>query len=153
MNLGYRKGVGVFLLNKNKHVWVGKRLDVKNNFWQMPQGGIDSGENAKEAMMRELLEEIGTNNIKIIGTSKEWLSYNIPKELVKKIWKGRYLGQSQKWFACRFVGKENEINLNTRNPEFTDWKWIKPQLLMKSVIPFKRELYKKILEIFKDLYN
>lgn len=153
MNLDYRKGVGIFLLNKNKQVWVGKRLDVKNNFWQMPQGGIDSGESEKEAMMRELLEEIGTNNIKIIGTSKEWLSYNIPKELVKKIWKGRYLGQSQKWFACRFVGKENEINLNTRNPEFTDWKWIKPQLLMKSVIPFKRELYKKILEIFKDLYN
>ena len=153
MNLDYRKGVGIFLLNKNKQVWVGKRLDVKNDFWQMPQGGIDSGESEKEAMMRELLEEIGTNNIKIIGTSKEWLSYNIPKELVRKIWKGRYLGQSQKWFACRFVGKENEINLNTRNPEFTDWKWIKPQLLMKSVIPFKRELYKKILEIFKDLYN
>ena len=153
MNLGYRKGVGVFLLNKNKQVWVGKRLDVKNNFWQMPQGGIDSGENAKEAMMRELLEEIGTNNIKIIGTSKDWLSYNIPKEIVRKIWKGRYLGQSQKWFACKFVGKENEINLNTRNPEFTDWKWMKPQLLMKNVIPFKRELYKKILEMFKDLYN
>lgn len=153
MNLGYRKGVGVFLLNKSKQVWVGKRLDVKNNFWQMPQGGIDIGESEKEAMMRELLEEIGTNNIKIIGTSKNWLSYDIPTKLAGKIWKGRYLGQSQRWFACEFVGKENEINLNTRNPEFADWKWIKPQLLMRNVIPFKRELYKKILEIFKELYN
>ena len=153
MNLNYRKGVGVFLLNKKKHVWVGKRIDVKNNFWQMPQGGIDGGENDREAMMRELLEEIGTNNIKILGTSKDWLSYDLPVELVGKIWKGQYSGQSQKWFACEFTGNENEINLNTTNPEFDDWKWIKPQMLLKHVIPFKREMYKKILEIFKDFYN
>lgn len=153
MNLNYRKGVGVFLLNKKKHVWVGKRIDVKNNFWQMPQGGIDGGENDREAMMRELLEEIGTNNIKILGTSEDWLSYDLPVELVGKIWKGQYSGQSQKWFACEFTGNENEINLNTTNPEFDDWKWIKPQMLLKHVIPFKREMYKKILEIFKDFYN
>ncbi len=153
MNLSYRKGVGVFLLNKRKHVWVGKRLDIKNNFWQMPQGGIDFGESEKEAMMRELSEEIGTNNIKILGTSRDWLNYDLPNELVGKIWKGRYVGQSQMWFACELRGNENEINLNTSAPEFVDWKWIKPQLLIKYVIPFKRELYKKILEIFKDFYT
>lgn len=153
MSLNYRKGVGVFLLNKKKQVWVGKRLDIKNNFWQMPQGGIDFGESEKEAMMRELSEEIGTNNIKILGTSRDWLNYDLPNELVGKIWKGRYVGQSQMWFACELKGNENEINLNTSAPEFVDWKWIKPQLLIKYVIPFKRELYKKILEIFKDFYT
>ncbi len=153
MNLNYRKGVGIFLLNKKKHVWVGRRLDVKSNFWQLPQGGIDSGETEKEAMMRELLEEIGTNNVKILGISQDWLHYDLPKNLVGKIWQGRYIGQSQKWFACEFKGDENEINLNFCTPEFADWKWIKPQSLTKYVIPFKRELYKKILEIFKDLYS
>ena len=152
MNLGYRKGVGVFLLNKSKQVWVGKRLDVKNNFWQMPQGGIDTGESEKEAMMRELLEEIGTNNIKIIGISKNWLSYDIPTELVGKIWKGRYLGQSQKWFVCEFLDEDSKINLNFHKPEFCEWRWIKPELLTKVVIPFKKKLYEEILKAFKDYY-
>ena len=119
MSGDYRLGVGIFLLNKEKKLWVGKRIDFKTDFWQMPQGGIDENESPKQAMIRELGEEVGLKkNFQIIDESKQWLSYMLPSELKEKIWKGRYIGQKQKWFVCNFLGSDNEINLNLTNRNF-----------------------------------
>lgn len=149
----YRLGVGIFLLNKNKKLWVGKRIDnATGNYWQMPQGGIDNYESFKDAMMRELKEEIGTNKIKILREKKELLNYDLPIQIRKKIWQGKYKGQSQKWFACLFEGKDKEININYFKPEFSEWKWINPNDALNFVIPFKKKLYIQILEEFKKLY-
>jgi putative (di)nucleoside polyphosphate hydrolase len=112
MKSNYRMGVGIFLLNKDKKLWVGKRIDFKSNFWQMPQGGIDNNESPREAMIRELGEEVGlTKNFDILGETKNWLNYHLPKELKEKVWNGKYVGQKQKWFACNFFGHDKEINL------------------------------------------
>lgn len=147
----YRKGVGIFLINKKKKLWIGKRINSEK-FWQMPQGGIDNMETEDEAMKRELLEEIGTNKIQIICKSKDHLRYDIPKNLIKKLWKGKYLGQSQRWFACKFLGVDKDINLNLHKPEFSSWKWIDPYDIMNLVIPFKKEMYLQILSEFKEYY-
>ena len=147
----YRKGVGIFLINKKKKLWIGKRINSEK-FWQMPQGGIDNMETEDEAMKRELLEEIGTNKIQIICKSKDHLRYDIPKNLIKKLWKGKYLGQSQRWFACKFLGVDKDINLNLHKPEFSSWKWIDPYDIMNLVIPFKKEMYLQILGEFKEYY-
>ena len=123
----YRMGVGIFLLNEKKKLWVGKRIDFKTNFWQMPQGGIDCNESPKEAMIRELGEEVGLKkNFKIVDETKNWLSYQLPQEIKKKVWNGKYVGQKQKWFACKFFGLDDEINLESHKPEFSEWKWIRP---------------------------
>jgi putative (di)nucleoside polyphosphate hydrolase len=149
----FRKGIGVFLINEKNQLWVGKRIDFKSNYWQMPQGGIDNDENPREAMIRELGEEVGIKkNYEILMELEQWLSYLLPDYLKKVVWEGRYVGQIQKWFACRFYGKDEEINLETHKPEFKDWKWIKPQDVMKSVIPFKKKLYRDVLKGFKNLY-
>jgi|TARA_B100000287_G_scaffold257038_2_gene241655 putative (di)nucleoside polyphosphate hydrolase len=149
----YRKGVGIFLLNKNNKLWVGKRIDFKSDYWQMPQGGIDKNESPQEAMMRELSEEVGiTKNYEILKESKGWLSYNLPQSLKKVVWGGKYIGQTQKWYACRFYGKDEEFDLKTHKPEFEDWKWIKPVEATNFIVPFKKELYKKILKNFDGLY-
>jgi len=149
----YRKGVGIFLLNKQNKLWVGKRIDFKNNYWQMPQGGIDDGETPKQAMVRELAEEVGIKkNYKILNETEDWYSYNLPSELVNVIWKGKYVGQKQKWFLCKFFGNDMEIKLDAHTPEFEDWKWIEPGQAMNNVIPFKKELYANILESFKQYY-
>jgi putative (di)nucleoside polyphosphate hydrolase len=149
----FRKGIGVFLINEKNKLWVGKRIDFKNDYWQMPQGGIDDGEDPREAMIRELGEEVGIKkNYEILMELEQWLSYLLPDYLKKVVWEGRYVGQIQKWFACRFYGKDEEINLETHKPEFKDWKWIKPQDVMKSVIPFKKKLYRDVLKGFKNLY-
>jgi len=149
----FRKGIGVFLINEKNQLWVGKRIDFKNDYWQMPQGGIDNDEDPKEAMIRELGEEVGIKkNYEILMELEQWLSYLLPDYLKKVVWEGRYVGQIQKWFACRFYGKDEEINLETHKPEFKDWKWIKPQDVMKSVIPFKKKLYRDVLKGFKNLY-
>ena len=149
----FRKGIGVFLINTNNQLWVGKRIDFKNDYWQMPQGGIDDGEDPREAMIRELGEEVGIKkNYEILMELEQWLSYLLPDSLKKVVWGGRYVGQIQKWFACRFYGKDEEINLETHKPEFKDWKWIKPQDVMKSVIPFKKKLYRDVLKGFENLY-
>ncbi len=146
----YRLGVGIFLLNKEKKLWVGKRIDFKTDFWQMPQGGIDENESPKQAMVRELGEEVGLKkNFQIADESKQWLSYMLPSELKEKVWKGRYIGQKQKWFVCNFFGSDAEINLNTHKPEFSDWKWINPKDAIKFVVPFKKDLYLKILHAFE----
>ena len=152
MNLPYRNGVGIFLLNKEKKLWIGKRVDNNEDFWQMPQGGIDPKESDSEAMMRELKEEIGTNNIKVLCKSEEKFFYDLPKEFINKVWSGRYKGQAQQWYACEFIGSDNEINLNYHKPEFSEWKWIEPEKILDLVIPFKKNLYKKILDAFKNNY-
>ena len=148
----YRNGVGIFLLNKNKKLWVGKRIDSDSKFWQMPQGGIDTGEKEDDAMKRELKEEIGTNNVNILMKSEDWFQYDLPQELMKSIWKGKYNGQRQKWYACEIVDDDNKINLNYHKPEFSEWKWIEPRLAIDLVIPFKKSMYEKILDTFIVLY-
>ena len=149
----FRRGVGIFLINKNNQLWVGKRIDFKNDYWQMPQGGIDKDENPKQAMIRELSEEVGIKkNYEILMELDGWLSYSLPSSRKKIVWGGKYLGQTQKWFACRFFGKDDEFDLETHQPEFDDWKWIKPEDAMKFVVPFKKKLYMDVLKGFKNLY-
>ena len=148
----FRRGVGIFLINKNNQLWVGKRIDFKNDYWQMPQGGIDKDENPKQAMIRELSEEVGIKkNYEILMELDGWLSYSLPSSLKKIVWGGKYLGQTQKWFACRFW-KRRQFDLETHQPEFDDWKWIKPEDAMKFVVPFKKKLYMDVLKGFKNLY-
>tara|TARA_B100001996_G_scaffold358150_1_gene322524 strand:+ start:779 stop:1273 length:495 start_codon:yes stop_codon:yes gene_type:complete len=143
-NLPLRLGVGVVLLNQENKVFVGKRIDNPENYWQMPQGGIDSNEDFLHAAKRELEEETGIKSVKIVKELNYWTTYNLPKNLVGKIWKGKYKGQKQKWFIMKFFGKNNEININTKNPEFMDWKWIKPSELAKNVVNFKIDVYQII---------
>ena len=149
----FRKGIGVFLINTNNQLWVGKRMDFKNDYWQMPQGGIDNNESPRQAMIRELSEECGIKkNYEILMELEEWLSYSLPSSLKKIVWGGRYVGQTQKWFACRFVGKDKEFDLQTHKPEFQEWKWIRPEDATRFVVPFKKKLYKDVLKSFEDLY-
>ena len=146
----YRIGVGIILLNEEKKVFVGKRTDIKSKFWQMPQGGVVKEENMEDAAYRELYEETGIKRAKIVLKSKKWFQYNIPLPLKKKIWKGKYLGQKQKWFVMKFSGDEKkDINLNISKAEFCDWKWVNLNELENLIVPFKKEMYKKILKEFK----
>ena len=146
----YRIGVGIILLNEEKKVFVGKRIDIKSEFWQMPQGGINKNEKMEDAAYRELYEETGIKKAKIILRSKKWFQYNIPLALKKKLWKGKYLGQKQKWYVMKFKGNERkDINLNISEAEFCDWKWINLNELESLIVSFKKEMYKKILKEFK----
>ena len=140
-----RKGVGIIVLNKNNYVFVGKRKDNPTDKWQMPQGGIDVGENYIDAMKRELIEETSIKNIKILKEIENTYQYELPNNLVGIIWKGKFRGQKQKWFITRFLGTDNEININTKHPEFIDWKWIEPKLLPKVIVNFKKDLYINLL--------
>ena len=150
----YRKCVGMMIINIKKEVLVGKRIDHPSGYWQMPQGGIDENENPEEAVWREMREEIGTNNANMIKQSKQWINYEIPSEtLVTLPWGNIYVGQTQMWFAFKFKGNEEEIDTNTENPEFSEWKWTHHHLLVENIVPFKREVYKKILIEFKELFN
>jgi len=142
--LPLRIGVGIILLNNENKIFVGKRIDNPEKFWQMPQGGINNNESSLEAAIRELREETGIKNIKLIKELNEWLEYNLPDNLLGKIWKGKYRGQKQKWFIMRFIGSDSEINVKTKNPEFLDWKWIKISELTGIVVKFKVEVYKKL---------
>ena len=141
-----RKGVGIIVLNKNNHVFVGKRKDNPTDKWQMPQGGIDAGENYIDAMKRELIEETSIKNIKILKEIENTYQYELPNNLVGIIWKGKFRGQKQKWFITRFLGTDNEININTKHPEFIDWKWIEPKLLPDVIVNFKKDLYHNLLK-------
>lgn len=147
----YRSGVGIFLLNKTKKLWVGKRID-SNFYWQMPQGGIDNSETILQAMKRELKEEIGTDNVKVLSQTKNWIKYDLPKNLIPKLWNGKFLGQKQMWFACQFNGKDDDINLNLHEPEFKEWKWISPTESLNNVVPFKKKVYEIVLNKFKEFY-
>ena len=145
-----RNGVGVVVLNSNNKVFVGKRRDNPVDKWQMPQGGIDEGESHLEAMKRELFEETNIKSIEILKEIDGFFEYELPKNLVGIIWKGKFRGQKQKWFIVRFIGNENEINLQTRNPEFIEWKWIAPDELPKTIVDFKKKMYVELLKIIKD---
>jgi putative (di)nucleoside polyphosphate hydrolase len=139
------------LLNSANLVFVARRIDMAEEAWQMPQGGIDSGEEARDAAFRELKEEIGTDKATILAESRGWLRYDLPAELAAQAWGGRYRGQRQKWFAMRFTGSDSDIDLATHHPEFSDWKWSTPASLPQFIIPFKRQLYADILAEFAPL--
>jgi len=142
--LPLRIGVGIVLLNHENKVFVGKRIDNPNNYWQLPQGGVDKNENLLIAAKRELEEETGIRSTKLLGEIEDWLIYYLPQNLLGKIWKGKYKGQKQKWFFMKFLGKEEEININTKKPEFLDWKWIMPTELPNVVVDFKLKTYKRL---------
>ena len=143
-NLPLRDGVGIVVLNKSNKIFVGKRIDNPKNFWQMPQGGIDPGEEYLSAALRELKEETGIQSVDLIKEIDELLTYELPPNLLGIIWKGKYRGQKQKWFIMRFNGNDKEINLNTHKPEFMDWKWIDISDITKVAVSFKLNIYKKI---------
>jgi len=144
--LPMRSGVGIIVLNKKNKVFVGKRKDNPGDQWQMPQGGIDVGENYIDAMKRELIEETSIRNIKIIKQIEQTYQYQLPDNLIGIIWKGKFRGQKQKWFITRFLGNDNEININTKYPEFIDWKWIDPKMLPNVIVNFKKDLYLNLLK-------
>ena len=141
-----RKGVGIILLNNKNKVFVGKRRDNPGDKWQMPQGGVDKGEDNFTAMQRELIEETSIKNIKIIKEIENVFEYELPENLVGIIWKGKFRGQKQKWFIARFLGQDSEINLNTKHPEFIKWKWLEPEKLPDVIVDFKKNLYLKLLK-------
>tara|TARA_B100000900_G_C20425657_1_gene652808 strand:- start:299 stop:769 length:471 start_codon:yes stop_codon:yes gene_type:complete len=143
--LPMRIGVGIILLNKHNHVFVGKRKDNPVNKWQMPQGGVDKGEDFITAMRRELAEETSIKNIKVLKEIEYMFEYELPKNLIGIIWKGKFRGQKQKWFIARFLGHDNEINLKTNHQEFIDWKWLDPKKLPDVIVNFKKKLYVKLL--------
>ena len=149
----YRRCVGMMILNNIKEILVGRRLDHPSGFWQMPQGGIDENENPEEAVWREMMEEIGTNKAKLLKVSSQWINYDIPSETLKTLpWGHKYIGQTQKWFAFQFTGEENDVNVGTINPEFSEWKWTKINSIVDEIVPFKRDVYSVILEEFKDIF-
>ena len=151
--LPLRIGVGIVLLNSENKVFVGKRIDNPGVFWQMPQGGVDNNEKFSDAALRELNEETSIKSVEIIKEIENWHTYKLPGYLLGKIWKGKYKGQKQKWFIMKFIGEEKEINLNTKRPEFLDWKWIEPKNLIKVVVNFKLKIYKEILKEIEKILN
>tara|TARA_B100000900_G_C20162062_1_gene546310 strand:+ start:25 stop:492 length:468 start_codon:yes stop_codon:yes gene_type:complete len=142
--LPMRLGVGIIVLNKKNEVFVGKRKDNPIDKWQMPQGGIDNKEKPLDAMKRELIEETSIEKIEILREIEDWLEYELPSHLVGKIWKGKYRGQTQKWFIVRFTGDEKEINIKTKKPEFIEWKWINYEYLPDVIVDFKKNVYKRL---------
>ena len=151
--LPMRNGVGVIILNNENKVFVGKRKDNPVNKWQMPQGGVEKGESYLSAMKRELYEETSIKSINILREIDGFFEYELPKNLVGIIWKGKFRGQKQKWFIAKFIGDENEINLQTKNPEFIEWKWIIPDDLPKTIVDFKKKMYVELLEIINDFID
>ena len=144
--LPMRNGVGIIVLNKKDQVFVGKRKDNPGDKWQMPQGGVNEGEDYITAMKRELSEETSISSIEILKELEKIYHYELPENLIGIIWRGKYRGQKQKWFITRFVGNESEINLNTKHAEFIDWKWIEPKLLPEVIVNFKKNLYLNLLK-------
>ena len=148
LNLTYRQGVGMVIFNSNGHVLIAERLDSIGS-WQMPQGGIDKDEAPEVAVFREMEEEIGTRNAEIIGMMDEWLHYDFPAHLARKLWEGKYCGQQQKWFAMRFLGQDSDIRLETHtHPEFSQWKWVPIYELLDYIVPFKRTTYERVIKEF-----
>lgn len=146
--LPYRPCVGIMLLNPRGLVFVARRIDMPSEAWQMPQGGVDDGEAPAQAAIRELREEIGTDKAEVLAESRQWLNYDLPVELVGKLWGGRYRGQTQKWFAMRFTGTDADINVATETPEFLDWKWAELERVPELIVPFKRHLYEQLVAEF-----
>ena len=154
MDSKYRRCVGMMILNASNEILVGRRLDHPSGYWQMPQGGIDQNENPQEAVWREMMEEIGTNKAEIFKVSTQWINYDIPQETLDKLpWGGKWIGQTQKWFIFKFTGQKTDINVHTKNPEFSEWKWMRHTELIENAVPFKRKVYKTILNEFADTFN
>ena len=151
--LPLRNGVGIVVLNKNNKVFVAKRIDNPKNFWQMPQGGVDKGEDFLKAAYRELNEETSMINVELIKELNDTTTYELPNHLLGIIWKGKYRGQKQKWFLMRFTGEDREIDLKTKNPEFLDWKWIDLNQITEVVVDFKLHVYKELKEKIKKIIN
>ncbi len=151
--LPYRNGVGIVVLNSENKVFVAKRIDNPKNFWQMPQGGVDKDENYYEAALRELKEETSIISVELIQEIDKKLTYILPDDLIGIIWNGRFKGQTQKWFVMRFIGNESEININTKNPEFLEWKWIDLEDLTKIAVNFKLNVYKNLKQEVSKILN
>ena len=156
LDLPYRPCVGIMLINQAHRVWVGLRrpkwaAGPAAHFWQMPQGGIWPGEDERAAALRELEEETGVTSVEVLAEAPGWLSYDLPDDLMGIALKGRYRGQRQKWIAMRFKGKDGDIDVNTSEPEFAEWKWLAMEALPRLIVPFKRDTYTKVIEAFRDL--
>ncbi len=151
--LPYRPCVGVMLVNGSGHVFVGQRIDNDTAAWQMPQGGVDPGETPQEAALRELWEETGVQAdlVRVEAETDDWIPYDLPHDLVPRIWKGRFRGQEQKWVLMRFQGKDDDVNIATDHPEFSAWRWLPPDQLVAHIVPFKREVYSRVLDQFGEL--
>jgi|TARA_B100000131_G_scaffold290547_1_gene303406 putative (di)nucleoside polyphosphate hydrolase len=152
-NLPFRKGVGIIVLNKYNKIFVAKRIDNPKNFWQMPQGGVDEGEDFLSAAYRELEEETSIKKVELIKEIDETTTYELPSHLLGIIWKGKFKGQKQKWFLMRYLGNDNEININTNKPEFLEWKWIDLDMITDVVVDFKLEVYKILQKKIKMIIN
>ena len=151
--LPYRSNVGIMMVNEKGYVFVGQRLDNNQNAWQMPQGGIDAGEDPETAAYRELLEETGVKkqDVRFVASSSQWLSYDLPEDLIPILWNGKFRGQKQKWFLFKFLGEDVDINIATEHPEFSKWKWISKENLLKEIVPFKKSVYENVLKEFKNI--
>tara|TARA_B000000609_G_scaffold16125_1_gene10011 strand:- start:314 stop:790 length:477 start_codon:yes stop_codon:yes gene_type:complete len=152
-NLPLRSGVGIVILNKENKIFVAKRIDNPKNFWQMPQGGVDKDEDFLSAAYRELEEETSIKDVELIKEIDEILTYELPKHLLGIIWKGKYKGQKQKWFIMRYLGTDDKININTKKPEFLEWKWIDLDMITEVVVDFKLEVYKKLKSQIKEIIS
>ena len=150
--LPYRPCVGVMLLNRENQVFVGQRFDSEVAAWQMPQGGIDEDEDWSEAAFRELWEETGITRdlVEFVAATEEWLRYDLPEHLVGKVWKGRYRGQEQKWVLFRFLGRDDQVRIDTRHPEFSEWRWLPAGEMVANIVPFKRSVYERVLSEFAE---
>lgn len=148
--LPYRPCVGVMLMNGKGHVFVGQRIDNDTAAWQMPQGGIDAGEDPRDAALRELWEETGVaaDLVTVAAETDDWIPYDLPHDIVPRIWKGKYRGQKQKWFLLRFKGTDDQVNIATDHPEFSEWQWLPPSELVANIVPFKRAVYERVLAAF-----
>jgi putative (di)nucleoside polyphosphate hydrolase len=152
-HLPYRQCVGIMLLNKKGEIWVGRRKEMPDA-WQMPQGGIDQGETPRDTALRELEEEIGTAKARIIAETSGWLSYDLPADIVPTVWKGKYRGQTQKWFVLEFQGKDADIQpTNVDHPEFDAWRWARPEELPGLAVSFKRDIYEAVLTEFASVIS
>lgn len=151
-NLPYRPCVGVMLMNAQGNLFVGQRKESDVPAWQMPQGGIDKGENPSKAALRELEEETGVSKdlVEIVDITEEWVKYDLPDNLIGKVWKGKYRGQKQKWVLMRYLGTDVQINIATEHPEFSEWRWLQPNDVLAEIVPFKRAVYETVLETFKE---
>ena len=150
--LPYRKNVGLVLMNAEGRIFAGQRIDNPGHAWQMPQGGIDEGEKPREAALRELFEETGVRAdlVQKLAKTEEWITYDLPEDLVPTIWGGKYRGQKQKWFLFRFLGQDSDVNIASEHPEFSIWQWMTPAELIEKIVPFKRDVYRQVFAAFAD---